>query len=388
MKYFIPFILFAGIAAAEPLLHQQIILKRDASPGAFAIPKLVITPQGTAIIVAQERLGGDWGQPISPIIMRSTDGGDTWSTPESLIAEDFPARNDLIIKPTGIVVDTRTGRIFVFISAAPIELPNGRPLMEQWFYRHIQETRALGRTWYLVTSDDEGQTWSEPKSIVDQLINKPHWQEWSPVHSGIQLKNGPHKGRLVVPARCYTPDEDPSTLDWRFQTNSVIFSDDGGETWTPGARTGDFLGECSIVERTDGAIYMNQRASPGNGRVAERWYTVSHDGGTTFEPTKTTGLPDVLCHVGLTSAVDENEQPIMLMSSIPGSSRERLSISTSTDGVSWRVRRVLEPGPAAYSDLRTLSNGDILCVYETGETESRRDLAIARFNLEWVNETP
>jgi len=388
MKHLVTLLLLTGIAAADPQFHQEVILKHDATPGAYAIPKLAITPEGTAIIVAQDRLGGDWGKPISPFFMRSTDGGNTWSDPALLIPEDFPAWKDLVIKPTGIVVDQETGRILVFISSAPIALPNGKPLKEQWFYRHIQETRSLGRTWYLVTSDDDGVTWSDPKPISDQLINKPHWQEWSPVHSGIQLHNGPHKGRLVVPVRCYCPDEDSSTLNWRFQTNSAMFSDDGGETWELGARTGEYLGECSITERPDGSIYMNQRTSPGNGRAPERWYTVSHDGGATFEPTKTTKLPDVLCHVGLASTSDSQGIPLIVMSSIPGTKREQLTISTSNDGgITWTPKRVLEPGPAAYSDLVVLAKGDLLCVYETGEKSSRRDLAVARFNVEWLFRT-
>jgi sialidase-1 len=385
MKLLTIAMLFAGIATAEPEFQQRVILDHGSAPGAYAIPKLVITPQGTAIIVAQDRQGGDWGKPISPFVMRSTDNGETWSTPASLIPADFPNQEELIIKPTGIIVDAIKNRIQVFVSAAPVNLPDGKPLMERWFYRHIQETRSLGRTWYLVTSADDGQTWTKPKPIIDQLINKPHWQEWSPVHSGIQLRNGPHKGRLVVPVRCYCPEEDPSTLNWRFQTNSAVFSDDGGATWELGARTGEFLGECSITERPDGSIYMNQRASPGNGRASERWYTVSHDGGATFEPTRSTGLPDVLCHVGLTNTTTADGNPIMIMSGIPGDKREKLTISTSSDGgVTWTPRRILESGLTAYSDLVMLPNGDILCVYETGDKESRKDLAVARFNLEWL----
>ena len=36
--------------------------------------------------------------------------------------------------------------------------------------------------------------------------------------------------------------------------------------------------------------------------------------------------------------------------------------------------------------LAVLRDGTILCVYETGEKTSRRDLAVARFNLAWLFE--
>ena len=374
-------------AEEGPFFEKRVILERGMRQGAFAIPKLVITPGGTALVVAQDREGGDWGRTIRPIVLRSADGGRSWSEPTLLIPEDFPDRERYHMKPTGMVVDSRTSRVFVFVSRSPLKNGDGKTIQEKWFYSHIQETRELGRAWFLVTSDDEGESWSKPAEITKQLIKKPHWQEWSPVHTGIQLRFGAHRGRLVVPVRCYCPEMDPSPHDWQYQTNAVLYSDDGGLTWIPGARTDAYLGECVIAERADGTLYMNQRASPGGGRASERWYTISPDGGTSFDPTRPTGLPDVRCHTGITTRTDAEGHSLMLLTSIPGKERRELTISVSKDqGETWTQARVIEPGHAAYSDLDMLPDGNFLCVYETGETTSRKDLAVARFNLDWVLE--
>ncbi|MHC4250049.1 MAG: sialidase family protein, partial [Planctomycetota bacterium] len=254
--------LFSGLAAAagvtgKPFFEKRVVLARRQR-GALAIPKLVVTSGDTATIVAQDRQGGDWGKRIDPIFLRSTDGGRSWSKPSLLIPPDFPGRRESICKPTGVVVNRRAGKVLVFISRSPLRNREGGTVHERWFYSNIQETRALGRSWFIVESADDGETWSRPREVLDQLIVKPHWQEWSPVHKGIELARGAHVGRLVVPVRCYCPDSDPSRHDWRFQSNGVIYSDDGGATWTPGGRSDPRLGECSIAELGDGAILMNQ----------------------------------------------------------------------------------------------------------------------------------
>jgi hypothetical protein len=375
----------------EPRFDKRVILERGERPGAFAIPKMVVTPGGAAVIVAQDREGGDWGKRIDPVCLRSDDGGRTWSGPHLMIPEDFPGRETSHMKPTGIVVDRGTGRIFAFVSRSPLVNRDGKPIHERWFYTNIRETRRLGRAWFLVFSDDGGRTWSDPVEITGQLIKKPHWQEWSPVHTGIQIGGGAHAGRLVVPVRCYCPDEDPSTHDLRFQSNGVIFSDDGGATWTPGGRSEPYLGECSIAERSDGTIYVNHRTSNHPERRAERMQNASLDGGATFTACEPSGLEDARCHAGLVAfaapgAQDgEGGRRFFLLSSVPGPKRLGLTISYSLDeGRTWTRGRVVHEGHTAYSDLAVLHDGTILCVYETGAKTSRRDLAVARFNLAWV----
>ena len=60
--------------------------------------------------------------------------------------------------------------------------------------------------------------------------------------------------------------------------------------------------------------------------------------------------------------------------------RKNLTVRVSYDeGGNWPVKKTLEPGPSAYSDLAVLRDGTILCFYEAA-----RQLILARFNLEWL----
>ena len=52
------------------------------------------------------------------------------------------------------------------------------------------------------------------------------------------------------------------------------------------------------------------------------------------------------------------------------------------EGKTWPVKRVLEAGPSAYSDMAVLPNGTILCFYE-----QPKKLTLARFNLEWLSQS-
>ena len=80
-----------------------------------------------------------------------------------------------------------------------------------------------------------------------------------------------------------------------------------------------------------------------------------------------------------------------------GKSRDRKNISIKAsydEGQTWEVNKVLEPSYSAYSDLAVLSDGTILCLYETGrksdnekkKSTSYAGLTLARFNMEWITD--
>jgi len=72
----------------------------------------------------------------------------------------------------------------------------------------------------------------------------------------------------------------------------------------------------------------------------------------------------------------------------PARARKNLTVRLSEDdGRTWSHSRVLEPGPAGYSDLAVLPDGTILCLYECGVVDRMYDdkyLRLARFGLDWV----
>jgi sialidase-1 len=68
--------------------------------------------------------------------------------------------------------------------------------------------------------------------------------------------------------------------------------------------------------------------------------------------------------------------------------RKRLTVKLSRDdGRTWPVAKVLEPGPAGYSDLARLADGTVLLLYECGIVERMCDdrcLRLARFDMAWL----
>ena len=50
------------------------------------------------------------------------------------------------------------------------------------------------------------------------------------------------------------------------------------------------------------------------------------------------------------------------------------------EGKTWPVSKVLWPGPAAYSCLAVLPNGDIACLFEAGEKQAYERITLARFS--------
>lgn len=61
----------------------------------------------------------------------------------------------------------------------------------------------------------------------------------------------------------------------------------------------------------------------------------------------------------------------------------RRAVTPCDDGKSWPVAVALEPGPAGYSTLATLANGDVGILYERGRYQY---ITVARFTPQWPRE--
>jgi hypothetical protein len=58
--------------------------------------------------------------------------------------------------------------------------------------------------------------------------------------------------------------------------------------------------------------------------------------------------------------------------------------SSRDNGQRWPIAQTLYPGPSAYSDLTSLTDGTICCLYERGDKSPYETLTLARFNLAWL----
>lgn len=87
------------------------------------------------------------------------------------------------------------------------------------------------------------------------------------------------------------------------------------------------------------------------------------------------------------TSVKDGYNKSRLLFSVPNhvAQRRNLNVFVSYDeGNSWPVKRVICPGPSAYSALTTFDDGTIGIFYENGEYESYQ-LCFARFSLDWLS---
>ncbi len=238
-----------------------------------------------------------------------------------------------------------------------------------------------------VYSDDHGDTW-HTGGIISGMV-KPESATYfiTGPGSGIQLENGNHAGRILIPV--YYSNAGVSRT-------AVIYSDDGGKSWNLGAGIPASVGlsEAAIVEMPNGSIkaFARNTASSG-GKIAT---ATSNDGGATWVDVSS-ALGDsgagVNCQVSalsLSTRVADPEDPAtsypaLLMASANSSSRTNGMIwvgliqenGTYEDGtvkyaIKWAYSYELT-GTAelfAYSCMTEFSNGKIGILYEASPDRS------------------
>ncbi len=128
--------------------------------------------------------------------------------------------------------------------------------------------KALPTTWlYMKYSDDDGNTWSDPILLNDMVKSEESRILVVGPGRGTQIKNGEHKGRLIVPV-------------YDNAKSGIIYSDDHGTTWNyaEGPNTSAAaMSETQIVEMPDGSLRVYARSN--NSKIAS---AVSVDGGETW----------------------------------------------------------------------------------------------------------
>ncbi len=317
----------------------------------YRIPAIVRAKNGDLLAFAEGRKNGpgDHGD-IDIVLKRSTDAGVTWG-PIRLVQDDWQAPN------SKVWIGNPTPVVDLLDSAHPRRI---------W----LVFTRS-NREMFVISSDDNGETWSDPRNITATAGQKDwNWYAAGPVHA-IQLTRGTHVGRLVIP--CDHRDEEHN--GWGVH---LVYSDDHGATWHLGAKDTrtqqDSIhpNECVAVELADGRVYVNARDQNGLD-PATRLVAYSRDGGETFER-PFVGEPAIKSPVVQNSLVrmaasDQGGKQNLLVYCGAGDPKQRrdLTLLTSTDEAkTWGQKTVLHPGPSAYCDLVKLSDKKFGVLFEAG----------------------
>ena len=346
------------------LLPEQSVVFRSGADGyhTYRIPAMVVSTKGTVLAFCEGRKEGisDHGN-IHLMLKRSFDHGQTWEPMQLVWKEEDPGKKVTMGNPCA-VVDEEKGTI--------------------WLTFCRENDRV-----FVTRSDDDGATWSSPQEITGDVKHEDwRWYATGP-GNGIQIKRGPHKGRLVIPC--------DHALSWpprRGQAyySHVFFSDDHGETWQLGGRVGDAVNECAVAERSDGSLLLNMRTWDSR---RHRAIAASPDGGTTWsEAAYDEALPEPQCQGSLIRIPNPvaNERALLLFSN-PADTRTRIRMTvrlSCDDGRTWASSKQLHEGPSSYSSLAVAKDGTILCLYEGGIEHRREWIRLARFRLEWLAAGP
>jgi len=258
----------------------------------------------------------------------------------------------------------------------------------------------------MITSDDDGATWSEPIDITVQV--KADWMCFLGTGPGnaIQLTGAEYAGRILVPV--YYSHEAGGT---GYLSCAAIYSDDGGATWTLGASPNDgrevlgsvvssrdladeraSLYESVLVEGADGAVHVWARNQHPAGRVA---HAVSRDGGATWgevdyhdQLTEIFSQPNAIAVTGAHDAAgvaDPGSRSIVFanasqMLPFRGCGVMRLS---HDDGATWPRNRVINPRHYVYQCMAQLPGGDIALLWE----REWQGLFLTTVPLAWLTES-
>ena len=322
------------------------------------IPALTTANNGWVIAAWDGRPGtcADAPQPNSIVYTVSKDNGASWSEVK-VMAQGNPNPEQRGFSDPSFVVDRETGRIFSFFV-----------MSHDWAWpqrdRTITDPRHVMHAVYF-HSDDNGETWQGPTEVTEALNPAPRNEVWTGRFAasgeGIQLRYGPHAGRMI---QQYTVYNTVSNDYWAVS----LYSDDHGATWQAGAPVGPGMDENKVVELSDGTVMLNSRKSDGTGG---RYIARSGDGGATWsERTTDRSLIDPQNNASIIRAFPNAPQgsaeaKVLLFSNSAASSRTNGTIRVSfDDGLTWSDSAVFEPGAMSYSTMTTLADGSLGILYE------------------------
>lgn len=429
-----------------PALEKIQLFKRGMAGSInYRIPNLVTTKSGTTIAAADARYDacGDSPNHIMKAIRRKK-LNQPWSDVSLLLDFGGYGRIDGASAIDGsLLADNENGRVFMLYNHSPASIGGGQACLGTGFDdkgrriimhrdgarlfieadgtvtdndgkkttltvdkmdRIYDNGKAIGsvcqpkeREYYItptcylqiVHSDDEGETWSEPKDL-NFMVKEPWMSFINPGPGcGIQVLSGKYQGRLVFPLYYSNGTLEGSSA-------GAMYSDDHGETWIRGASVNDCrkflgkqlsaktvnsdstnMGESQIIELPDGTLRIFMR----NIYYKRVCVADSHDGGQTwcnFHPIEK--LLDSYCQSSVIRA-QHNGKPFYLFANA-AVTKMRIygKVRYSIDGENWSDGRLVDGGVFSYSSLTQYPDGSFGILYEGQDLINY----LVNFDYEWL----
>ncbi len=286
----------AVAADAPAVLVEEFIYERAPFPSCHA-STIADTPSG--LVAAW--FGGTAEKAPDVGIWLSRHDGRSWSAPvEVATGVQSPETRNPCWNP--VLFQMPDGPLLLFYKVGP------------------DESRWWGE---LITSDDDGQSWSSPKRLPDGMLGP--------------IKNKPvlYRGDLLCPS---STEHD----GWKVH---VERTPDSGQTWT---KTEPLAGwpkygaiQPAILVHAGGKLQMLCRSEQQ--RIVESW---SDDAGRTWTPLAATELPNPDSGI---DAVNLADGRILLVYNHTPRARSPLNVAISPDGKRWQAALELETQPGEYS---------------------------------------
>lgn len=445
----------------RPVRRMNLFQVSDWNSPAFRIPSMLTTDEGVIMAAADIRFGDSDDSPnnIDIGLRTSSDGGATWSEPKLILNFlDYPNQPTRRLSNSASFIDCvltkgDNNRVFLFVDAWPggvgqkeaqaasgfinvdgqrrvvlvgkdskqyyvggdqkvyeqgsnivteysvgeqfSLLKNGQPL-SNIFYKASPLTVLNTSYICMMYTDDSGQSWSDPV-LMDFKTEDMKFFGVAP-GIGIQIKNGAHAGRLLVPMY-YT-----STLNTT-EFACVVYSDDNGQTWQRGESPNDGriggpqkMHESQLVEMPDGQIKMYARS------LSKASVATSFDGGQTWDDTVEFDTELVMsASTGCQLSIINYSQPVQgkpaVIFSNPAATKRangavRMGVINQTGthssgqpkwSVQWLSKKVIRPGEFAYSCLTELPNHNIANLFEENNAAYTLDhLVYEEYTLDYL----
>lgn len=337
----------------EQVQYTGIAIRKawDDSVHTYRIPGMIVTHKGTLIAIYDIRYhhSGDLPANIDVGMNRSTDGGKTWEPMKIIMDMGAPHENNGVGDPA-ILFDPVSETIWVAAlwSKGNNSIRDSRPGLSP------DSTGQL----VLISSTDDGITWSEPVSITPQVKN-PQWHLYfNGPGAGIVMQNG----HLVFASQYWDENKIPYA--------AIIYSEDHGQTWKSGVGAKSNTTEAQIVETRPGTLMLNMRDNRGKYRSV----ATTTDMGKTWVEHHTSGsvLEDPVCMAGFIKAEVNHgnaRKEVLFLSNVNHSyARVNTTIRASLDwGETWPEAYSLlidERSGFGYSSIARINEDTIGLLYE------------------------
>jgi len=346
----------------------DVFVSGDGLYHTYRIPSLIKTRAGTLLAFAEGRASTNDHAENDIVMRRSTDDGLSWSEVRVLRDDGTDSLND------PLVVQVRQGphqdRILLTFERFPAGC-HANCVVPGYEGDKVERV-------YLMFSDDDGLSWSEPIEISRQVKRETAHLAAGGPGIGIQKLLPPRVNRIVMPFR----QQHPSRV-------YAVFSDDGGDTWGMGSLADDSqtrggANEVQMVELADGALLLNARSYDG---TKHRKVAKSVDGGDSWTPLEDDDEliePVVMASTYRFSGISDGD-PGRILFAGPNSRAFRINGAvwlSYDEGESWSVSRTIWPFVYGYSILTRLDCNNAALLFERGINS--RYLSLFRFSIAWL----